>query len=308
MSPARKGKKAGTGAEGAAGDLDPRVTLARPDLAATGLEGRVTADRFAVPRPMTVCVATAPVTSVPSGTAEMTSQLLFGERFDVLEADGLWAWGQCAHDGYVGHVPRSCLDTPEAVGGGVAPTHRVATLSTHVYPEPSVKHRPGAALPMGARLAVGQIRDGFAQLAAGGWVPQTHLAPLDERVDWVAAAEALRGVPYLWGGRSTLGLDCSGLVQIALQAAGRTCPRDSDMQEAALGMGVAAEAELVRGDLVFWTGHVGIMLSPERFLHANIFHMAVAEEPLAEARARIAERGGGAVTRIARLDGSDASA
>jgi cell wall-associated NlpC family hydrolase len=280
---------------------DPRVTPARPDLAAAHLAGRVEAERFAEAVEAMVCVPAAPVSDRPDGAAAMTSQLLFGERFAVYEAEGQWAWGQCSLDGYVGYVPRACLDDPAAFGGA-EPTHRVAAVSTHVYPEPGFKARPGAALPYGARVAVAGAENGFAALAAGGFVPEGHLAPLGTEADPAAEAERLLGVPYLWGGRSSLGIDCSGLVQIVLQAAGRDCPRDSDQQEAALGRPLARGERPRRGDLVFWKAHVGVMLTGTRLLHANIHHMAVAAEPLAEAKARIAAKGEGPVTRIARLD------
>ncbi len=280
---------------------DPRTTPARPDLAAAHLEGRVAAARFVEPRAMLVCVPAAPVTAEADGAAEMTSQLLFGERFDMLDDDGHWAWGQSALDGYVGYVPRSCLDAPEILGAE-GPTHRVAAPSTHVYPEPAFKARPAGGVPYGARIAVAGAEDGFARLAAGGFVPERHIAPLGAPADPVAEAERLLGVPYLWGGRTSLGVDCSGLVQVALQAAGIDCPRDSDQQEAALGRPLAPGERPRRGDLVFWKGHIGILLNGTRLLHANLHHMAVAAEPLAEARRRIAAKGGGPVTRIARLD------
>lgn len=288
--------------------FDPRTTPARPDLAAAHLRGTVEAERFAEPTDAVVCTPVAPVSAKPDGTAAMTSQLLFGERFAVYDADGQWAWGQGALDGYVGYVPRSCLEDPAAIGLGV-PTHRVCALSTHVYAEPHFKARPGAALPAGARIAVTGAEAGFARLGPGGYAPLRHLAPLDRPVaDWVAEAERFVGVPYLWGGRSSTGLDCSGLVQLALQAADIACPRDSDQQQAALGRPLARAERLARGDLVFWKGHVGMMVSPTRLLHANIHHMAAAIEPLAEARRRIRAAGEGDVTARRRLDGGAAPA
>lgn len=287
---------------------DPRRRLARPDLATAELEGAVSAARFVVPAEMVVCVPAAPMTAAPDGTGEMVTQLLFGEPFRVAEEDAHWAWGQSALDGYVGYVPRSCLDDPALIGAP-GPTHRVCVLSSHVYPEPDFKSRPGAALTYGARVAVADAAGDWAVLASGGCVPAGHLAQLNAPAcDWVAEAERLAGVPYLWGGRSSLGLDCSGLVQLALQAAGIAAPRDSDQQAAELGRDLPKGARPARGDLVFWRGHVGIMVTGRRLLHANIHHMAVAEEPLAEARARIAATDTGPVTRIARLDAGSATA
>ncbi|MEL6219078.1 MAG: NlpC/P60 family protein [Pseudomonadota bacterium] len=281
---------------------DPRTTPARPDLAAAHLRGLVEAERYADPTETMVCTPVAPMSATPDGTAAMTSQLLFGERFTVYDSDGQWAWGQSDLDGYVGYVPRSCLDDPAALGVP-EPTHRVAALSTHVYAEPHFKARPGAALPAGARIAVTGERDGFGALGPGGFAPLCHLTPLETPApDWVAEAERFLGVPYLWGGRSATGLDCSGLVQLSLQAGGHDCPRDSDQQEAALGRPLAARERLARGDLVFWKGHVGVMVTGSRLLHANIHHMAVAVEPLSDARQRIREKGEGTVTSRRRLE------
>jgi cell wall-associated NlpC family hydrolase len=219
----------------------------------------------------------------------MTTQLLLGERFAVYDTAGGWVWGQAEADGYVGYAPDACFgpDTPP-------PTHRVAALQALVYPEPDLKTRPFAAAPYGAPVAAGPAPGPWLELAEGGFVPLPHLAPLSAKAaDWVAEAERFLGAPYLWGGRSAAGVDCSGLIQIARQAAGLPCPRDSDMQQRAPGRDVE---RLRRGDLVFWKGHVGVMLSPTRLLHANAFHMAAVAEPLAEAEARIAGSGGGPVT------------
>lgn len=285
------------------GTPDPRLTLARPDLAAAGLRGTVAAARHAEPVAMQVRVPVAALMRRPGGGPRgLDTELLMGERFDVLETEGGWCWGQSALDGYVGHVPAEALAPATA-----APTHRVAALLAHLYPEADIKTRPRAVLSFGTRLAVAGTSGGrgtqapMARLATGGYVIARHLAPLAApAADWVAEAGRLVGVPYLWGGRSAFGLDCSALVQLAMQAAGRDCPRDSDMQEAALGTTLAPGTPPERGDLMFWRGHVGVMLDEVRLLHANAHHMAVAAEPLAEAVARIAAGGGGAVTRHAR--------
>ncbi len=283
-------------------ETDGRLRPARPDLAARHLEGRVEAARFAEPAARTVCVPIAPLSAAAEAEAPLATQLLFGERFEAYEEAGLWAWGQ-AGDGYVGFVPQACLDSAKEMP---TVTHRVCVVSAPVMAAPAVKCRPGAALPYAARVAVALAGDGadegFVQLAAGGFVSARHLAPLDAPAeDWVGEAERFLGAPYLWGGRSALGLDCSALVQLALEAAGSACPRDSDMQEAALGRSLEPGEPLRRGDLVFWKGHVGLMRDSRRLLHANIHHMAVAIEPLSQARNRIAKLGGGPVTRIARL-------
>jgi len=276
---------------------DPRLTPARPDLAAAHLEGEVEAESFAEPTRMTVSVPLAPQSARPNGEAPLTNQLLYGEGFAAYELMGQWAWGQSMTDGYVGYVPRACLGAE-----GPVPTHRVAQTLSHVYPEPALKTRPIGWLSYGSRVAVTGQENGYAALATGGYVPADHLAGLDTpAADWVAEAERLTGIPYLWGGRAATGLDCSALIQLAMQAAGMECPRDSDMQEAELGQDVAEGADLERGDLVFWKGHVGVMLDATRLLDCTAFKMAVIVEDLDAAKARILEAGEGPVIRIARL-------
>jgi cell wall-associated NlpC family hydrolase len=279
--------------------FDPRLTPARADLAAKHLEGKVQAARYVEGRLCDVIEPQAPLRREPRPDASLETEALKGERVTIYDANGEgWAWGQLAGDGYVGWLPDNALAPP-----GAAPTHKVTALRTLVFPGPSIKLPPLEALPLGARLAIARIEDRMAVTPSGAYVPATHLAPLGENEgDFVAVAERFLGTPYLWGGKTALGLDCSGLVQVALTACGVACPRDSDMQEAALGQGVIADVvDLKRGDLVFWKGHVGVMRDATNLLHANAFHMAVATEPIADAVARI-RAAGGAVTSVRRID------
>jgi cell wall-associated NlpC family hydrolase len=280
--------------------LDPRVTPARADLAAKHLEGEVTAARYVEGRVFEVIEPQAPLRHEPRPDASLATEALKGERVTIYDTnDEGWAWGQLAADHYVGWLPANALAAP-----GAAPTHKVTTLRTLAFPGPSIKLPPLEALPFGSRIAVVRMGDRMAVLRSGAHVPATHLAPIEHNEsDFVAVAERFAGVPYLWGGKTALGIDCSGLVQVALTACGVDCPRDSDMQEAALGAPIASDngyAGLKRGDLVFWKGHVGIMRDPESLLHANEFQMAVVAEPLAEAVLRIA-RSGADITGIRRL-------
>jgi len=280
--------------------LDPRLTPARPDLAAKKLEGKVAAARYVEGRVYEVIEAQAPLRSEARPDASLATEALKGERVTIydINAEG-WAWGQLAADGYVGWLPANALAPP-----GAPPTHKVAALRTFAFPGPSIKLPPVEALPLGARLAIARVADRMAVTASGGYVPTVHLASSESyEPDFVAVAERFVGAPYLWGGKTVLGLDCSGLVQIALTVCGISCPRDSDMQEAALGrardraMGIA---DLKRGDLIFWNGHVAIARDSASLVHANAYHMAVAIEPIATAIERIRDTGS-EVTSIRRI-------
>ena len=280
-------------------DLDRRIHAFRPDLADERLQGRVPAERWVSGRPARVVAPTAPLRRRPAPDAPLDTEALMGEAVEIFdEADG-YAWVRLATDSYVGYLPLSVL-----AEGAPAPTHRVISVRTFVYPGPDLKLPPLSFLSLGAGVAAtGASERGYVPIASGGFVFSGHLAPVETReIDWVATAERLVGVPYLWGGKSSLGIDCSGLVQLSLASSGIAAMRDSDQQEASLGEELARDADLRRGDLVFWRGHVGVMVDSERLLHANGHHMAVAAEPLAGAVTRIEGSGNGPVTRIRRLE------
>jgi cell wall-associated NlpC family hydrolase len=276
--------------------FDPRVTPARPDLAAAHLRGKVEAARFVEGAAHRIVAASAPLRRAPDAEAPLETEALHGEAVIVYQDVGDWRWAQLTRDGYIGYLPAAAL------GAARAPTHRVAALRTHAYPAASIKRPPRFALSLGALIEVTRFADDFAVTGEGLWLHAAHLAPLGAlEPDFVAVAERFLETPYLWGGRTSEGIDCSGLVQTALAATGVAAPRDSDMMEATLGAPLPSGAGLRRGDLVFWRGHVGVMRDANALLHANGSAMKVTSEPLAAARSRIEEKGGGPVTAIRRL-------
>jgi cell wall-associated NlpC family hydrolase len=279
--------------------FDRRVTPARPDLAADHLRGLIDAPRYAQGQAKRVVAASAPLRRFPDVGAALETEALYGESVTVYDESEGWAWAQLDRDRYVGYLPGAALGEPSE------PTHQVAALRVHAYPGPSIKLMPRMALSLGARLMIVGREGDFAVAEDGLHVWARHLAESGWREpDYVAVAERFLETPYLWGGRTSEGIDCSGLVQTALAAAGVASPRDSDMIEAALGEPIAIDdpaTPLERGDLVFWKGHVGIMRDSVTLLHANGWHMRVVSEPLSETRGRIAANGGGEVTSVRRL-------
>ncbi len=280
--------------------FDPRLTPARPDLAAAHLAGKVPAPRYVAGRAMHLAIELTDLRDAPSHEARIESQVLYGENLMLYDAHEGWGWVQLGGDHYVGYLSLAGL-----AEGETQATHRVVANRTFIYPRPDIKAPILAALPLGAAVKLTGADGNFGRLASGGFVIADHLMRVDEKAeDFVAVAEGLIGTPYLWGGKSCLGLDCSGLVQIALAQASIEAPRDTDLQQQALGHPLpleAAESALKRGDLIFWKGHVGIMRDHETLLHANAHHMLVASEPLAVARARIRAKDAGDITMIKRL-------
>lgn len=266
--------------------FDARVTLARDGVADARLEGLLKAERFLPVRPCQVIQPVAALRAAPDPRAEQLDQVLYGERFDRLETLGGFVLGQATRDGYVGWVEVAALSDEIA-----APTHWVSALRTYAFEAASIKAPARGPLSLNALVTIVDETEVLARDLRIGWIAKAHLSPIGAaQSDPAGIALAHLGAPYLWGGRESTGLDCSGLILQARLACGLACPRDSDQQQ---GLGdPAPENALARGDLVFWKGHVAMMLDAEHMVHANAFHMAVAVEPLAEARARIAARGG----------------
>lgn len=284
-------------------DLDPRLHPLRDDLAGAELTGRVERPRFAQARPAQVAVGTLDLRRAPAADAMLVNQLFHGDQVRVYETENGWAWLQNAADGYMGYTRADALrEDIEAA------THWVRVPRSFVFPKPDEKAPPLDALPMTAGVRVLSERNRYSEIAwgadttnGGGWVPSGHLLATGESVeDFVATALAFLGMPYLWGGRTSLGLDCSGLVQVALNAAGLACPRDSDQQEARLGEPRPLDAPVTRGDLYYMPGHVAIALDAWRVVNANAHDMMTSIEPLEDLVARVEAESGQGVTAIRR--------
>lgn len=268
---------------------DPRRHAYRADLADVKLRGLIEAERYVPGEARQVTAPSLPLRREPRFDSILDTEALHGETVTVFAESEGWAWVQIDRDGYVGYMPSEGLSASI-----VAPTHRIAALRSYVYPEPDGKLPPLALLSLNALITAKGLEGRFLTLEGGGYVVARHALSAGEVVDDpVAVAEAFVGTPYLWGGRTSIGLDCSGLVQLAVEAAGHKAPRDADMQASELGEPIEWRegTKLRRGDLVFWEGHVGIMTSATDLLHANAHHMTVEIEPFAEARERIRQAG-----------------
>lgn len=260
--------------------LDPRINAYRPDVADIGLAGVWFAPHYARPLLGQIGVSSVMLRAAPHVDARAVSQLMLGEEFETLDISGGWRWGRSVHDRYVGYLPEDTLTTPRPV------THRILSIAAPVFAEADVKAPVLEMLPIAARIEATVEREWFK--TAQGYIHPRHAAPIDSvEDDPVAIASRLIGQPYLWGGRGAGGVDCSGLVQIALAFAGHDCARDTDLQRDSIGRALAEDEPLARGDLVYFPGHVGMMIDGDRMLHANAFWMSTVIEPLADVVERL---------------------
>jgi cell wall-associated NlpC family hydrolase len=277
---------------------DQRLHAYRPDLADERLRGEVDAARFVSGKAARIAVAVADIRKAPRPDGGLNTQALYGDDVSVFDVADGWAWIQVKQDGYVGYVADSVLAAP-----GPAPTHVVTVPRTFLYPGPDLKLPRTGELSMGSRVAVAGAAEtrgtAYLLLASGEAVIARHLAPLEEiAADYVGVAGMLIHTPYLWGGLSGFGIDCSGLVQLSMRMAGKRVLRDSDMQAATIGAAIEPGPDfggLRRGDLVFWKGHVAIMTDPDTMIHASGHTMTVAHEPLRQAVERIGYLYGGPI-------------
>ncbi len=261
--------------------LDPRLNAYRPDLADIRLADKVHAEKFVEGDITCVIEPRVALRSKPDLTAGFISEALLGDKVRVFEVSDGWAWGQMEKDNYVGYMP---LDTLSGIH--LPTTHRVCVPATFIYPKADLKSQPATRIFLNSLLTIASVSDEWAALAGGGFVFYDHMCAIDVfESDPVAVAEKFINVPYLWGGSTQDGLDCSALVQQAYHACGLECPRDSDMIEQSIGE--SGHNSMQRGDLVFWDGHIGMIIDDHRMIHANGHHMAVAVEDFADAKARI---------------------
>lgn len=271
--------------------LDHRLHAYRPDLADSSLRGKVDAAAFTQGTRKRIIVPVSDLRSKPEPTSGPQSQLLYGDEVTVFEQANGWSWVQALRDGYVGYMPDAELGDI-----GNAPTHRICVPRTFIYSGADLRFRQTNTLSLGSAVVITEFVENrgsrYGLLADGTAIFAKHLRAIDEVADdYVTSAESLLNTPYLWGGASGFGIDCSALVQLAMLDTGRNVLRDSDMQGDNLGDIIEAGedyANLQRGDLVFWPGHVAIMASPDMMIHANGHTMTVCYEPLREAVDRIA--------------------
>ena len=273
--------------------MDQRFQAYNERVAAIDLKSDIDHHNFVHPECCQISVPVCDLLDEPNGDRQR--QFLYGASVDVFEDVAGWAFVRQHSDGYVGYVKAAALSSYSN------PTHYITNPLTHCYRDADFKSPDIFQLPMQSSIRVHEHKDRFGRTDLG-WIPLTHLKPLAEKApDIVTEAQKFLGVPYLWGGNSALGIDCSGLVQVACSACGIKAPADSDLQRAALGEHV--NGDMTRGDLLFWKGHVALVHDAGHILHANAHAMAVTLEPINDAIKRIEKSGDGPIIAHKRLKG-----
>ncbi|MEH6630537.1 MAG: NlpC/P60 family protein [Halopseudomonas aestusnigri] len=277
--------------------LDPRLHPIRDDLTAEYLREKVTCNKYSQGQAAQVIVGKSSLRRSPEDGSPLDSELLFGEKLTVYDERNGWAWVQNAKDSYVGYIHSADISKE------IRPTtHRIQALRTYVFPKPDMKCPPIDLLSIESAISIVQIEGNYSQIQGGGWVYSAHIMSQDiAATDHVSIARRFLGTPYLWGGKTSVGIDCSGLIQVSLSACGITAQRDASMQEKTLGIPVNSE-QTTEGDLIYWSGHVAIALDNKMAIHATANSMDVMIEPIAHITERVEmETGGTGITAIKRV-------
>ena len=266
--------------------FDTRITPIRRDLASTAYKAIVKRKKYVTAKLATVKSAFTPLYS--NKGSKLSTQLLYGEECDVFETKNGWSWIQSRRDNYVGYTPTIHLTRKI-----YKPNSKVISLRTVIYTKPDIKSVTKGYLSFNSLVEVIKIKGKYSLIKNLGWCPSLDLVKIkSSKFNHIDLSKQYLDTPYLWGGRDSMGIDCSGLVQNLHQINNRPFPRDTDMQEIFVTKEVKYEKDLKAGDLVFWKGHVAMMIDNSNIIHANAFHMKTAIEPLSTAKKRILKSNG----------------